>query len=59
MKAKSIIVRFRMVMCGTDRQIEEMLLTLIRKGGEDLERFNRFQRFVPALEKSTVTRHKN
>lgn len=55
-KAKSIILRFtprfRMVTCCTERQIEAMLLTLISKGGEDLEHFKRFQRLVPGLEKS-------
>lgn len=36
-----------MVICCTERQIEAMLLTLIRKGGLDLEHFMRFQRLVP------------
>lgn len=49
-KSRSIILRlrlwFRMVMCGTERQSEAKLLTLISKGGDDLKHFKRFQRFV-------------
>lgn len=71
-KAKSIILRFRLrlrtVVCCTGRQTEVMLLTLISKGGEDLEQFKRFQRLVSERsgdnrfgerQRGTVTLHCN